>query len=192
MSCRQRITTYRKLASRIERATARLQAEWGIERGSVVAYCGNGHQDAIVLYLALLQCGASLLVTPAGERETGGLLREYGVRVALNESGEEVVGAPAGLRIEPLHAIIASRCPHPAHPIVDGWEQCSVLTPFPASEDGAATAATRRQAGAMDLFAGAHARSLSTHVSASEMFGNETFAPVILATLAGGAVLRFK
>ena len=56
-----RVITYRRFWSRIERATARLQGEWGIQADDTVAYIGNGHPDAIVLYCALLRLGASLL-----------------------------------------------------------------------------------------------------------------------------------
>lgn len=53
--------TYRRLWSRTERASARLQGEWGVQAGDTVAYVGAGHPDAIVLYFALLRIGASLL-----------------------------------------------------------------------------------------------------------------------------------
>ena len=53
--------TYRRLWSRIERGSARLHGEWGVQRGDLVAYVGNGHPDAIVLYFSLLRIGASLL-----------------------------------------------------------------------------------------------------------------------------------
>lgn len=53
--------TYRRLWSRIERGSARLQGEWGVKAGDLVAYVGAGHPDAIVLYFSLLRIGASLL-----------------------------------------------------------------------------------------------------------------------------------
>lgn len=56
-----RVITYRRLWSRIERACARLQGEWGVRRGDIVAYVGNGHPDALILYFALLRLSASLL-----------------------------------------------------------------------------------------------------------------------------------
>jgi acyl-CoA synthetase (AMP-forming)/AMP-acid ligase II len=56
-----RVITYRRFWSRIERACARLQGEWGVRQGDVVAYVGHGHPDALVLYFALLRLGASLL-----------------------------------------------------------------------------------------------------------------------------------
>jgi acyl-CoA synthetase (AMP-forming)/AMP-acid ligase II len=56
-----RVITYRRFWSRIERACARLQGEWGVRQGDVVAYVGHGHPDALVLYFALQRLGASLL-----------------------------------------------------------------------------------------------------------------------------------
>ncbi len=56
-----RVITYRRFWSRIERACARLQGEWGVRQGDVVAYVGHGHPDALILYFALLRLGASLL-----------------------------------------------------------------------------------------------------------------------------------
>jgi acyl-CoA synthetase (AMP-forming)/AMP-acid ligase II len=53
--------TYRRLWSRIERGSARLQGEWGVRPDDLVAYVGHGHPDAIVLYFSLLRIGASLL-----------------------------------------------------------------------------------------------------------------------------------
>ena len=57
----QRVITYRRFWSRIERASARLQGEWGVQAGQCVAYVGNGHPDALVLYFALIRIGARLL-----------------------------------------------------------------------------------------------------------------------------------
>ena len=36
-----RVITYRRFWSRIERACARLQGEWGVRQGDVVAYVGS-------------------------------------------------------------------------------------------------------------------------------------------------------
>ena len=57
----ERLITYRRFWSRIERACARLQGEWGVRQGDVVAYVGSGHPDALILYFALLRLDASLL-----------------------------------------------------------------------------------------------------------------------------------
>ena len=56
-----RVITYRRFWSRIERASARLQGEWDVKAGDIVIYWGLGHPDAIILYCALLRIGAKLL-----------------------------------------------------------------------------------------------------------------------------------
>lgn len=62
----ERTATYRKLWSRIERATARLQGEWGVQAGDTVALVGPCHADALVLWLALCRLGAALLPLESG------------------------------------------------------------------------------------------------------------------------------
>ncbi|MDB5824835.1 MAG: hypothetical protein JWR21_3539 [Herminiimonas sp.] len=56
-----RTASYRKLWSRVERATARLQGEWAVSAGQCVVYEGPPHADALVLWLALCRLGACLL-----------------------------------------------------------------------------------------------------------------------------------
>lgn len=78
--------TYRRLWSRTERASARLQGEWGVQAGDTVAYIGSGHPDAIVLYFALLRIGASLLpleAMPTAEAQTA--FRQYGAMLAVHD-----------------------------------------------------------------------------------------------------------
>ena len=45
----ERSITYRRLWSRIERASARLQGEWHVQSGQTVAYIGRSHPDIVVL-----------------------------------------------------------------------------------------------------------------------------------------------
>lgn len=63
-----RVITYRRFWSRIERASARLQGEWGVAVGDMVIYWGLGHPDAIILYCALLRLGAKLM--PCEDRDS--------------------------------------------------------------------------------------------------------------------------
>ena len=64
-----RVITYRRFWSRIERASARLQGEWGVVAGDTVIYWGSGHPDAIILYCALLRLGSKLM--PCEDRDHG-------------------------------------------------------------------------------------------------------------------------
>ncbi len=94
--------TYRRLWSRIERGSARLQGEWGVQAGATVAYVGNAHPDAIVLYFALLRIGASLLplegLSPAKVKT---LCADKGVTLAVHDDGIAVHDLPAR-RLEDL------------------------------------------------------------------------------------------
>ena len=57
----ERLITYRRFWSRIERASARLQGEWGVKQGQTIAYVGASHPDIVVLYAALLRIGAAFM-----------------------------------------------------------------------------------------------------------------------------------
>ena len=64
-----RVITYRRFWSRIERASARLQGEWHVKADDIVIYWGLGHPDAIILYCAFLRLGAKLMPCEGCERE---------------------------------------------------------------------------------------------------------------------------
>ncbi len=64
-----RVITYRRFWSRIERASARLQGEWHVKADDIVIYWGLGHPDAIILYCALLRLGAKLMPCEGCDRE---------------------------------------------------------------------------------------------------------------------------
>ena len=86
-----RVITYRRFWSRIERACARLQGEWGVRQGDVVAYVGSGHPDALILYFALLRLDASLLPLEALAPEVvRAALISQPVSLVLHDEGVEV------------------------------------------------------------------------------------------------------
>ncbi len=97
--------TYRRLWSRIERGSARLQGEWGVRSGDTVAYVGSGHPDAIVLYFSLLRIGASLLplesLSPAA---VTAWCVDKQVSLAVHDDGMVMSGVPAQ-RLEDLLAV---------------------------------------------------------------------------------------
>ena len=102
--------TYRRLWSRTERASARLQGEWGVQAGDTVAYVGNGHPDAIVLYFALLRIGASLLplegMTPA---EVRAAFLQHHATLAVHD--DDVAGAAIdGLPSQRLEMLLDDWC----------------------------------------------------------------------------------
>ena len=57
----ERVINYRRFWSRVERASARLQGEWGVQSGQTIAYVGHSHPDILVLYAALIRIGASFM-----------------------------------------------------------------------------------------------------------------------------------
>jgi acyl-CoA synthetase (AMP-forming)/AMP-acid ligase II len=91
-----RVITYRRFWSRIERACARLQGEWGVRQGDVVAYVGTGHPDALILYFALLRLDASLLPLEALAPEV--------VREALTSQPASLVLHDEGLVVDTIKA----------------------------------------------------------------------------------------
>lgn len=102
-----RVITYRRFWSRIERASARLQGEWGVQRGDVVAYVGSGHPDALILYFALLRLDASLLPL---ER-----LTPDAVQAALDHQPVSLVVhddaiVPAAMPARPLSRLLEDWC----------------------------------------------------------------------------------
>ncbi len=97
--------TYRRLWSRIERGSARLQGEWGVRPGDLVAYVGSGHPDAIVLYFALLRIGASLLPLEAmPPADASAAIAACGAMLAVHDDGMAVDGVPAR-RLDDLLAV---------------------------------------------------------------------------------------
>ncbi len=97
--------TYRRLWSRIERGSARLQGEWGVRAGDTVAYVGSGHPDAIVLYFSLLRIGASLLPLEAmAPAAVTALCSDKKVSLAVHDDDVFLQGVPAR-RLEDLLAV---------------------------------------------------------------------------------------
>ncbi len=97
--------TYRRLWSRTERASARLQGEWGVQAGDTVAYIGGGHPDAIVLYFALLRIGASLLPLEAmTAADTQTAFSQYGATLAVHDdaASEAAIHGLPSQRLEML------------------------------------------------------------------------------------------
>lgn len=168
MSCAQRVTNYRKLCSRIERAAARLQHEWNVGAGDVVAYAGSGHQDAVVLFFALRHCGAHLLLA-----DGSGLVPPEGrpIRRLLNDDGAPLADREA----EPLHAIIATPCPRPAGPASEG---SLLIRGADAVPMGA-------------LCASAQPRADTVRVASATLFDDPVFAPQVLSALFGGGSVAF-
>ena len=142
---RFRLASYRKLYSRIERATARLQGEWKIGAGDVVAYCGDGHPDALVLYAALARCGALLL--PLEHAAARAALPEVAGTVGLAMAlFDDDLSPPRIARpVHPLSALIGEPCPWQANVVMPDPDACSLLR---LQADGRLQRLSLRQLGA--------------------------------------------
>jgi hypothetical protein len=122
---RFRLASYRKLWSRIERATARLQGEWEVGAGDVVAYWGDGHPDALVLYAALARCGALLL--PLEHAAARAALPDLAGTVALALYDDDLSPPRIARPVHPLSTLIGAPCAHQARVAVPDPDACSLL-----------------------------------------------------------------
>lgn len=102
-----RVITYRRFWSRIERACARLQGEWGVRQGDVVAYVGGGHPDALILYFALLRLDVSLLPLEALAPEVvQSALNDHPVSLVLHDDGITI----DAIKSQPLQLLLEDWC----------------------------------------------------------------------------------
>jgi len=110
-----RVITYRRFWARIERASARLQGEWGIAQNDTVAYVGQGHPDALVLYFALLRIGARLLpLERPGLPQEDAILLHRPALVLYDDVRPDI-----DLPSSPLHGLLALWCTHDPYPLID-------------------------------------------------------------------------
>jgi acyl-coenzyme A synthetase/AMP-(fatty) acid ligase len=113
VSSPRRSMTYRKLWSRIERASARLQQEWKVGKSDIVAYCGHSHPDALVLYFALARSGARLLplASTISPLELSFLAKELPLSLILEDDNLSFAREVPHIPVKPMSALIATRCP---------------------------------------------------------------------------------
>lgn len=137
---RYRPITYRKLWSRIERATARVQTEWQVQAGETVAYRGTAHPDALLLYLALARSGAMLLPLeltaqpdqpsspdqPESVNGFPGTIRRLVVDDS-SDSNRQFLGSSAHGVASPLSALIDQPCLQQPYRLLDNMEQPSLV-----------------------------------------------------------------
>ncbi|MBC7415084.1 MAG: AMP-binding protein [Herminiimonas sp.] len=184
-----RIASYQKMWSRIERSTARLQAEWVVLPGATIAYFGCGHLDALVMYLAAARCGVRLLPLehPALREAARSLLRDAGATLVLHDDALPVDEQALGVPCRPLSSLIATPCRH-RESVQEDSAAISLLE-F-AGEPGDASQIPRSRS--LDaLTATALACPAGHHVVVDALFDPGVFGPVVLATLLAGVPLQF-
>lgn len=110
----RRTVTYRKFWSRIERATARLIGEWQVRPGEIVAYWGCGHQDALMLYIAVARCGARLLPLEHAALRTDAkaFLHARPAKLLLHDDELTDYASLPAETVSDLSSLIATRCHH--------------------------------------------------------------------------------
>jgi non-ribosomal peptide synthetase component F len=182
---RFRLASYRKLWSRVERATARLQGEWRIRPGDIVAYQGHGHPDAIVLFVALARCGAVLLPLehPASRAAFAGLAERPGLALALFD--DELDPGPDASRIAPaafpLSTLIGQPCPYRATVAPPDTAACSLLR---LAGDGSLRPLSLDQLGEETAGEGREVHGA--------LFDANVFGPVVLSALHAGDTLTWR
>lgn len=199
-----RVASYRKIWSRIERSTARLQGEWSIRPGDAIAYLGCGHLDALVMYFAAARCGARLLPLEHAflQGDAVALTQAHSVALILHDDVMTIPGGAFEAVCRPLSSLIATACRHRDSVLEDS--AAVSLFEFP---EGEAQAPALAAAMLLDTVAGRplpapQPRSLDTLAARAAacpaghsavcgaLFDPAVFAPVVLAGLLGGMTLR--
>lgn len=185
-----RIASYRKMWSRIERSTARLQAEWGILPGDTIAYFGCGHLDALVMYFAAARCGVRLLPLEhlQLQQAAAGLLRDCGAGLVLHDDALHLDQRSLGVPCKALSSLIATACRH-RESVLEDPDAISLLE---FSGEGDLPIQAPRQRSLQALTATSLACPAGRQIVPAALFDAAVFAPVVLATLLAGQALRFN
>lgn len=185
VSSPRRSMTYRKLWSRIERATARLQCEWGVAQGDTLAYLGKSHPDALVLYFSAARCGACLLpLSPdLSDIDRTRFIEKFRARLLIvDDDLHATLTSPA----HSLSSLIATRCPQQPKEVVEDMCRPTLLCSSPEHPPGLhafSLAELRNQRETQ-----ADAQSLSEG-RIETLFERETFSLAVLPSLQNGACL---
>lgn len=172
-----RVITYRRFWARIERASARLQGEWGIAQGDTVAYIGHGHPDALVLYFALLRIGARFLPLEQPGLNLPDAIATHRPSLALYGSTRPEIDIPAC----PLHVLLAMWCAHDPHPVIDDIQSDNLW--LPAGETW--------QSVSLDELCSAMAERPMTDGVGQVIFARESLCQIVLPSLRLGLPMQF-
>lgn len=189
----RRVVTYRKFWSRIERATARLKAEWHVQPGDTVVYWGQGHQDALMLYIAIARCGAKLLPLEHAplRQQSIAILQKIPAVLLLHDDETIFEVPPAAPLIVNLSSLIATRCHHtPA--VSEDLQQPSLLA-LTFAEDGTCEPAEKNLQQLMDHAEIDVAPDAAREFRIAEaLFDADIFAPQVLPVLVAGGTIVFR
>lgn len=180
----RRVVTYRKFWSRIERATARLKGEWGVRAGDTVVYWGQGHQDALMLYVAVARCGAKLLPLEHAitQRDSARWLQQYSATVLLHDDELTFATPPLVSRLVDLSSLIATRCHH--EPVVEE-DAAGISLLVPRGIETMSSSLLQLSAGI------GNAAPDEFHIDAA-LFDESVLAPRVIPVLAAGGTIIFR
>lgn len=143
-------TTYGHLWERVERATWRLEREWGIAAGDRVGYCGFNHGDQLVLLAALMRLRAMLV--PLNYRlaapELRALVAHAGISQIVVDENFSAVAAGPGLPMREREALAAPFTgPGSPRNMAEGDGDTPVLLVYTSGTTGQPKGAVHTQAG---------------------------------------------
>lgn len=190
-----RVASYRKMWSRIERSTARLQCEWAIRPGDTIAYFGHGHLDALVMYFAAARCGARVLPLEHAhlQQRAAHWLATSAATLVLHDDSIALGGGQFTVPCKPLSSLIATICHHRGSVLEDSAAVSLLEFPEPGLADaGSGSEPLELRQRTLDhLAAIALSCPAGHHGVSAALFDPAVFAPVVLATLLAGATLTF-
>jgi acyl-CoA synthetase (AMP-forming)/AMP-acid ligase II len=184
----RRTVTYRKFWSRIERASARLIGEWRVQPGDLVVYWGCGHQDALMLYIAVARCGARLLpLEHPQQRQYGSdYLQQHRAKVLLHDDELSPATLPAADTVTDLSSLIATRCHH--HPDLVEDDTRPSLLELSRTMDGKALCTERSLANLRTMAGDAS----SPFAVSQALFDLDVLAAHVLPALAARGTIVFR
>lgn len=185
----RRIVTYRKFWSRIERATARLKDEWHVKPGDTVVYWGQGHQDALMLYIAVARCGAKLLPLEHAslQQDSSTILQKIPAALLLHDDETTFEVPPAAAVVANLSSLIATRCHH-TPPVTEDVQQPSLLSLLIEKDH----VPQEKEQSLHQLTSAASADATRTFRIADTLFDKDIFAPQVLPVLVAGGTILFR
>lgn len=189
----RRTVTYRKFWSRIERATARLTSEWHVKAGDTVVYWGQGHQDALMLYIAVARCGAKLLPLEHAPLHQNSIDILQAVPAVLLLHDDETVFEvpPVAPLIANLSSLIATRCQYDP-PVNEDITQPSLISL--TTRENASLQPDEKNLEQLldDALPYAESASAREFRIAETLFDADIFAPQVLPILVNGGTVIFR
>lgn len=189
----RRTVTYRKFWSRIERATARLKSEWHVKADDTVVYWGQGHQDALMLYIAVARCGAKLLPLEHAplHQDSIAILKNIPAVLLLHDDETIFEVPPVAPIIANLSSLIATRC-HYNPPVNEDITQTSLISLATLEDTNSHTGEQSLLQLLEDTSPPVELNSAREFRIAEALFDADIFAPQVLPMLVGGGTIIFR